>query len=282
MKLTTWIGTCALGLLAACGSGGSEIGIAGPGSLEVHVTDGPFAHAIVESADIWVREVRIRSGGNFTTLYDGAPVLLDLANLRNGLVRELVQADLPAGSYDEIRLIVERSRLELIDGDVFDSDLGTMNLTSTATAGLKLEINPPLQVASGVARTLLLDFDLTKTFHAVPAADPLNASSYNLMPHVWVSLLSDTGELRGVVREDDGSGTLVGVTDVTIYLLAPGELDPQNSLRATATEADGSYALIGVAPGTYDVLAELGTRQARVDGEQVFVGSVTTVDLVLP
>lgn len=282
MKLTTLIGMCALGLLAACGSGGNKIGIAGPGSLEVHVTDGPFAHGIVETADIWVREVRIRGGGDFTTLYDGPPIQLDLANLRNGLVRELVQADLPAGSYDELRLAVERSRLELIDGDVFDSDVGTMNLTSTATAGLQLEIDPPLQISSGVARTLLLDFDLTKTFHAVPGVDPLNASSYNLMPHVYVSLMSETGELRGVVRADDGNGTLVGVADVTVYLLAPGELDPQNSLRTTATEADGGYALIGVAPGTYDVLAELGTREARVDGQQVFVGSVTTVDFVLP
>lgn len=282
MKLESWIGTFALGLLAACGGGGGGGGNAGPGSLEVLATDSPFAHEIVESADIWVREVRIRGGGEFTTLYDGPAVQLDLANLRNGLVRQLVQADLPAGSYDELRLTVERSRLELVDGDVFDSDLGSMNLTSTATAGLQLEIDPPLQISSGVARTLLLDFDLTKTFHAVPGADPLNASSYNLMPHVWVSVMSETGELRGVVREDDGSGGLVGVADVTVYLLAPGELDPQNALRSTATEVDGSYALIGVMPGTYDVLAELGTRQARLDGEQVFVGSVSTVDLVLP
>lgn len=282
MKLESWIGTFALGLLAACGGGGGGGGNAGPGSLEVLATDSPFAHEIVESADIWVREVRIRGGGGFTTLYDGPAVQLDLANLRNGLVRQLVQADLPAGSYDELRLTVERSRLELVDGDVFDSDLGSMNLTSTATAGLQLEIDPPLQISSGVARTLLLDFDLTKTFHAVPGADPLNASSYNLMPHVWVSVMSETGELRGVVREDDGSGGLVGVADVTVYLLAPGELDPQNALRSTATEADGSYALIGVMPGTYDVLAELGTRQARLDGEQVFVGSVSTVDFVLP
>ncbi|NUP95185.1 MAG: DUF4382 domain-containing protein [Planctomycetaceae bacterium] len=282
MKLESWIGTFALGLLAACGGGGGGAGNAGPGSLEVLATDSPFAHEIVESADIWVREVRIRGGGEFTTLYDGPAVQLDLANLRNGLVRQLVQADLPAGSYDELRLTVERSRLELVDGDVFDSDLGSMNLTSTATAGLQLEIDPPLQVSSGVARTLLLDFDLTKTFHAVPGADPLNASSYNLMPHVWVSVMSETGELRGVVREDDGSGGLVGVADVTVYLLAPGELDPQNALRSTATEADGSYALIGVMPGTYDVLAELGTRQARLDGEQVFLGSVSTVDFVLP
>lgn len=281
MNWMTRIAACALGLLAACGGGGGG-GASGPGSLEVLATDGPFAHGIVESADIWVREVRIRGGGNFTTLYDGPPVQLDLANLRNGLVRQLVQADLPAGSYDELRLTVERSRLELVDGDVFDSDTGSMNLTSTATAGLQFDIDPPLQISSGVARTLLLDFDLTKTFHAVPGADPLNASSYHLMPHVYVSLLSQTGELRGVVREDDGSGTLVGVADATIYLLTPGELDPQNALRTTATEADGSYALIGVEPGNYDVLAELGTRQARVDGEQVFLGSVTNVDFVLP
>lgn len=281
MNFRNFAAVLALSLLTACGGGGSS-GPSGSGTVDILATDAPFAHDIVVSADVWVREVRIRGNGGFTTLYDGTPIQLDLVNLRNGLTRQLVSAQVSSGSYDQIRLILERSRLELVNGDVFDSDLGTLNLTSTDTAGLRLNIQPPLAVGDGVARTVLLDFDLCKTFHAVPGNDPLGATSYSLMPVVHVSNESDSGEVRGVVREDDGAGGLVGVADVTVYLLLPGETDPQNAVRTTATEAGGAYALIGVPAGSYDLLAELGSRQQRSDGHAVLVGSVTDVDFVLP
>ncbi len=270
--------------LVACSGGGSDGSPEpiGAGSLTIVATDAPFAHGLVSEARLWVDEIQIRGAGGFQTLHSGSTIEFDLAALRNGVTRELVTSMLAPGSYDQVRLVVSDAYLRLVDDDEFSASAGTLNLTSTNTAGLKLNIDPPLAVQDGVARTLLLDFDLTKTFKAVPGADPLNATSYQLHPVVKVSNLSETGELRGAVREDDGSGQLVGVGDATVYVLAPGELDLGEALQTTATEFDGGYVVLGVDPGTYDVVAKLGARESRVNGRSVSAGAVTVVDFVLP
>jgi hypothetical protein len=255
-------------------------GAASPVTLEV--TDAPFAHAIVESAQLWVDLITIRGPDGFKTMHSGSQIKFDLAALRNGITQELTTSMVPPGEYDQIRLRVAEASLRLIDGDEFSTEAGNLHLTSTDTAGLKLNIDPPLQIGDGVARTLLLDFDLTKSFKAVPGNDPLNANSYQLLPVVKVSNLSQTGEIRGYVREDDGLGGLVGVADVTVYVLLPGELDLGEAVHSTATDFDGSYVILGVDPRTYDLVADLNGRQARENGHSVKAGSITTVDFVLP
>jgi hypothetical protein len=271
--------------LTSCSSGSDNdsqgtVGVPSPVTLEV--TDAPFAHGIVESAELWVDLITIRGPGGFQTLHSGSMIHFDLATLRNGITQELTTNLIQPGEYDQIRLRVAEASLRLINGDEFSTTAGNMHLTSTDTAGLKLNIDPPLQIGDGVARTLLLDFDLTKTFKAVPGNDPLNATFYQLLPVVKVSNLSQTGEFRGIVREDDGVGGLIGVGDVTVYVLQPGELDLGNAVHSTATDFEGHYAVLGVDPGTYDLVADLDGREARENGRSVSAGSVTTVDFVLP
>jgi hypothetical protein len=249
----------------------------------VEATDKPFAYDLVTKAIVRVDRIEIAPAGEdddgFVTLYDGQPIEVDLLDLTNGATEILVRTDVEVGDYDELRLRVTSAHLELIDGDVFSTELGNMHLTSTATSGLKVKIDPPLDVVGDVSRTLLLDFDLTKSFHAVPAKDPLNANSYKLMPVVHAKNRSVTGEIRGVVLQDDGTGTLVAVDAATVYLMPPGEPDPAFSAAATMTSADGSYALIGVDDGLWDVLAVKDPASGRVDGVEVHVGMATTVDV---
>lgn len=271
-------------LLAGCGgetSAATDFG-GSPGGLTIEVTDAPFAHGLVREARLWVERIEIRGPNGFQTLHSGATIDFDLAALRNGVTRELVTSTLQPGEYDQIRLVIADAYLRLINDDEFSTAAGTIHLTSTGTSGLKLNIDPPLEVGDGVARTLLLDFDLTKTFKAVPGADPLDANWYQILPVVKVSNLSQTGELRGRVREDDGAGQLVGVGDATVYVLAPGELDLNAALQTTATEADGGYVVLGVDPGVYDLVADANGRQVRVHDRRVFAGSVTNVDFLLP
>jgi hypothetical protein len=277
-------------VFAACsgGSGGSGMGGgggSGTGELTVEMTDKPFAYDLVTKAIVRVDRIEIGPQGEddegFVTLFEGQPIEVDLLDLTNGATKILVRTDVAVGSYDEIRLRVVSAHLELIDGDVFSTELGNMHLTSTATSGLKIKIDPALEVVGDVSRTLLLDFDLTKSFHAVPANDPLNANSYKLMPVVHATDISTAGEVRGVVRQDDGTGTstFVGVDAATVYLMPVSEPDPANSAAATKTDPDGSYALIGVPPGTWDVLAVKDPASGRVNGIEVIKGMATTVDL---
>jgi len=272
-------------LLSACSGGGGADATAGAksGQLSVEITDAPFAHDIVSSARIQVDRISVieASGGESGTLvlYDGDPIAIDLLDLSGGATDLLVRADVPAGTYDQLRLHVSDASLELIDGDLFSTELGNLHLTSTGTSGLKVHVDPPIEVVGGLSHELLLDFDLTKSFHAVPGSDLMNATSYKLMPVIRATNTSMTGEIRGVVRQDDGTGTLVGVEAATVYLMPPGEGDPANAEASTMTQPDGQYALLGVTPGLWDVLAVKDAAQGRVDAADVVAGNVTSVDL---
>ena len=154
-----------------------------------------------------------------------------------------------------------------------------MKLTSTATAGLKVFVEPPITLTADVKKTLLLDFDLSKTFKPVPGKDPLTAKSYMLHPVIKASDLSKTGELRGRVVTDDGLGGLVGVGSATVAILHPGEPDPTNAITTTGTKGNGDWAVLGLEPGSYDVHAMKGTLSGRVDSVSVQAGIVTTLEV---
>ncbi len=272
--------------LLHCSGGSSGGGNSGVGTLRVEATDAILDHSIVEEARVDVSTIRVHSSSSansgFRTIYDGAPIEIDLLDLRNGITTLLVEAKLPAGRYRQVRLVLSGGYLELTNGAVYTTDDGSLEWTSQSTSGLKVFIDPEVVVRDGVSSTLLLDINLTKTFKAVPASDPLNATKYHLSPVVRAVNLSDTGEIRGLVTRDDGLGTLLPVDGATVYILPPGELDLSNSIASTVTMSDGTYAFIGLPEGAYDVVAEEGGDQARVNGPVVSVGSFTVVDLTLP
>lgn len=274
-------------LVGSCGGGdaGEQAGSAleGTGRLTVDVTDTPFTHDLVEEARVSVDQVRAhasdsRSSG-WHTIYEGAPLVMDLLDLRNGVTRTLVSlAEVPAGRYGKIRLRVEGASLRLVNGNEYSTDAGTLQLTSTATSGMQVRVDPPIEVRDGFSRTLLLDFDLAKTFHPVPANDPLSASRFQLHKGVRAANLSVSGELRGTLTSGNGQA-LVG--DATVYVLPPGAADLEDRVASTASDANGSWAVIGLRVGSYDVLARRDDLEARASGVEVSAGSATQVDLDL-
>lgn len=277
--------------LAACSdsssdSNGPPDGSSGQqGEIAVEVTDKPFAYDLVTSAIVRIDEVRVNQDADgddgFITLYSGKALEFDLFDLTNGVTELLVRTDIPVGTYHQLRLHVVGGKLELIDGDVFSTELGNLQLTSTGTSGLKVFIDPPIEIVSEASSTLLLDFDLSKTFQAVPANEPLDASKFLLKPVVHAVNLSLAGEVSGTVLRDDGTGNLVPVEMASVYLQPFGDPDPANSVASTASATDGSYRLIGVPPGTWDVLAVKDADQGSASGVEVAVGNVTHADVVI-
>lgn len=277
----------ALSLVAACGGSSSVSSTTSgdQGELVVEVTDKPFDYDLVVSAVVRVDEIRVHQEVDgeegFETLYKGQPIGFDLLDLTNGVTKTLVRADLAVGTYQQLRLHVVGGRIELVDGDVFSTELGNLQLTSTGTSGLKVFIDPPVEVQSELSTTLLLDFDLSKTFHAVPANDPLNATKFQLKPVLHAVNKTMTGEVSGVVQVDDGLGGLAPVDMATVYLQPFGDPDPENSIAATASAEDGGYRLIGVPPGTWDVLAVKDAQQGTFSGVVVEIGNVSHADVVI-
>lgn len=286
MRYTAAALSLTLALLTACGGAGTPApgtgGGGGSGELVIHATDAPFAHGIVQDARVRVTEIRAHNedSGAWLTLHSGIGLELDLLHLNNGITQLLVQATVPVGTYRQLRLIFSSGRLELVNGNVYSTDLGNLQFTSQSTSGQKVFVDPPIDVVNGVSKYILLDFDLAKTFKPVPGNDALGATRYKLHPVIKGTNLGESGEIRGVVTEDLGSGP-VGVGAATVYILPPGETDPANSITSTGTASDGSYAVIGLLPGTYDVLAEMGVKNGSVTGRSVARATATVVDIFI-
>lgn len=272
-----------LGACSPAGGGSDAATAEATGTLYVEITDKFLSSSQVDEARITIGRIEIHSesDGGFKTLFDGPPADVNLTNLQNGLRSLLVQSELPVGSYRQVRLILTDAYLRLTNGNEYRTGDGTMKLSSQATSGWKVFIDPEVVVVSGLGQTLLLDVDLGKTFKPTPANDPLNASTYKMHPVLRAVNLSDTGEIRGVVTVDDGTGDLVAAEGVDVHVFLPGETDPDQSVGSTVTMVDGDYAIIGLPPGLYDVEATDGTLSARVNGRTVAVANVTAVDLTI-
>jgi hypothetical protein len=270
----------------ACGGSG---GGSGSGFLEIVATDAPIDPSLVEAAMVDVVKVRIHASSDedadsgWITMYDGAPIRIGLMSLRNGITSIVASGSLSPGTYSQMRLHLSGGYLELTNGNIYSTDDGTLKMPSAMTsAGHKLFFNPPIEIPEGGREQIVLDFDLTKTFQPIPGNDPENASRYNLHPEIRAAVTSISGEIRVTVRQDDGMGNLVAVPDAMVYVLPPGETDPANAVASSITDDTGSAAIIALLPGTYDVLADSGGVQGRVDGVVVVTDGTALVDIVLP
>jgi len=278
-----------LAFVPACssGGGGGASSSSRTGTIEVVATDSPFDPALVQSATIDVVKVRINQDADenadsgWITLFDGGPLTIDLDGLRNGITQTFANGKLPVGTYRQLRIHLSGGELTLKNGNVYSTADGTMQQPSASTSGYKVFLDPPVVVPDGGREQVVLDFDLTKTFVPVPANDPANARSYKLRPNIRGAVMSISGQMSVVVRRDD-MGTLVGVPDAMVYLLAPGEADVANAIASSITDATGSAAILGLYPMTYDVVAERDGAMARVDALEVMTGETTTTEIVLP
>ncbi|TDJ74905.1 MAG: DUF4382 domain-containing protein [Planctomycetota bacterium] len=274
-------------VLASCSSGGG--GTSGFGFLTLDATDAPIDHALVEEAVIWVDRITIHrestaddSVDGWLTLYEGSPVELNLLDLTNGITRTLLSAKrIPVGEYRQLRLLVTAAHIELVNGNLYTTDDGSLHLTSQGTSGFKVFVEPPLEVRDGFDENLLLDFDLTKTFKPIPANEPLNANSFKLHPVIRAVQLEGTGELTGIVTEDDGMGGFTPVESASVYILPPGVTDLDDSIASTATNADGNYTVLGIPAGMVDVLARKDELSALAEAVVIQAGEVTVLDLVI-
>lgn len=280
------LAVCGVALAACSGGGGGSTGSGGGnGMLDLSATDDAFVYDIVTEATISVDRITIYhdadSDSGPITLYDGAAIRLDLFNLRDGLTQHVDLGTLPIGSYRQLRLHVSDAHLTLTNGNVYSTADGTILLTSQGTSGFKVNVDPPIEVTANEIARVLLDFDLTHTFHPIPANDPLNADRYSLHPVIHVTNLGHTGGIQGLVTQDDGSGGLVPVDQATVYVMPPGETDTTMSVATTGTSSAGTYTVLSLEPGPYDVIAVKDAMSGTVTGIGVTAGTVATADVTI-
>jgi hypothetical protein len=174
--------------LVALATAGVLAGCADPtasqqsGRVAVHLTDGPFPFASVRSVDLFI--VRVDARADEVTDADVAAGLddeqseengwltltqpmqkLDLLSLRDGTHAMIGEAELPAGQYRALRLVIDptQSSITLKNGMVLDATYG-IAFPSGSRLGLKVKLKSPIRIKSNQTSSVLVDFDVGKSF----------------------------------------------------------------------------------------------------------------------
>lgn len=239
-----------LATTAGCSDDDSSNNPEGTARLRIHLTDAPYPYSSIESADVTIESVVVGVDDEFHTLdVEDAPLKVNLLDLQNGVTEEIVDADVPDGSLNQIRLIISSASVTLTDGRVFD-----LQIPSGESSGLKVFISPPVVVDGSLTTELLLDFDVSESFKPIPASAKKanDIRRFQFHPVLRVANISTTGTIYGNVwnnngtSEDESDDTPIVGASVTVLDSEDGAV-----LGSTATDDEGSYRISGVKQGTH-------------------------------
>ncbi len=237
------------------------------GNLVIQMTDAPFPIDLLSKAEVTIEKIEVRLAGseeNPFQILSEEEATFNLLDLVNGVTVEVINLEIPVGQYDLIRLYIKDASVELNDGATFD-----MTVPSGAQTGLKIFINPSIEVVGGLTAELLLDFDVSRSFILQGNMDtPAGIKGFNFSPVIKAANLSTAGRLVGNVT-DTLANPLEGVT------LSVFAGDTFNT--STFTDIDGDYAILGLTASNYDLEAEQEgfTAQAIEDIEIVSANATT-------
>lgn len=241
------------------------------GRLLVHITDAPFPIELIDEANVTVTKVEVRNDvesdeNPYITIYEGSKEF-NLLELRNGVMEELVDVEIPAGSYNLIRIYVEKAGIVVKDHESY-----SLKVPSGSQTGIKMFIKPSLQVQGGLTSELIIDFNLDKSFVLKGNMDtPVGIKGFNFKPVIRAVNKSATGTIQGVVRDGD----MNPLPNVAVSVML-------DELRTTRTEENGFYALPGLQAGIYSITAESENyTPLTIDQVEVVAGNKTVQDFVL-
>ncbi|MBH9579388.1 DUF4382 domain-containing protein [Inhella proteolytica] len=260
--------------LVACGGGGVSASLPTPpappgpgasmGSLRVYLTDAPSCG--YEKVFVTVSKVRVHASSTADESATGwvdlnlpTPRRLDLLALTNGALAELGQVALPAGRYQQLRLVLEPNSsanpLANAAQPVGGGGERALDTPSGTQSGLKINLN--LDVAANQVADLAIDFDACKSI--VKAG---NSGKLLLKPVLSaLPMLGDAGlRVVGYVNP-----AMVGAT----VSVQQGGLP----VRATPPDASGRFVLYPVPAGSYELVI---TAPGRVAAVMTGVPVVTT------
>lgn len=278
-----------IGMVSGCSTDGNTMG-EDQGRLVVRLTDAPFPYSSVAEANVTVFkiEARLKDGtaeeesegmgpimegdSPFVTLME-EEIPVNLLDLTNGITEKLADLEVPAGSYDLIRVYVKGVNVVLADDTTHD-----LKVPSGEQTGIKVFIRPDLVVAGGLTTEVLLDFDVSRSFIAKGSAkSPGGITGFNFKPVIKASNTSTSGTLAGSVTTVLEDESILGLEGAEVAVFAADTLN-----TTTFTDADGNYMVMGLLAGGYEVDVTLeGYEPAFAEDVSITSGNRTILDFEL-
>lgn len=238
VKRSSWALFAAVALLAGAAGCGSSAdgGTAQTGQLDVALTDAPAPY---QAVNVTVEAVRVRpaaAAGDdaWHEIVLDPPRRIDLLELSNGATLDLGSLSLPAGRYDQIRLVLAENgggaqalRNSVVLDDAQRTEIA-LKTPSAARSGLK--VKGEFEIVAGERSEIVLDFDAHRS--VVVAG---NSGQRILKPVINAIVIAAAGKAE--------IGGHVGVPDAWVSAQVVGEDGRPRIVRATVSAADGGFSL---------------------------------------
>lgn len=225
-RCTILAATALCGLLLAAGC--SDSSNPSTGTLKINLVDSPAnydaVYVQIDSVEAHAADADTNGGWHVVSAHPGT---YDLLTLRNGLSALLVDEQLPAGQYTQIRLKLGEGNSVVVDGVSHD-----LTVPSGMQSGLKL--NHPFTIEGGELYEITMDFDAARSIHMT------GNGQYMLRPVIGVMAHSVSGGLRGVVLPLDARAWVEAVSGT-------------DTLTAWADTLDGSFLIPMIREGLWQV-----------------------------
>lgn len=259
----------ALAVLAAgCGGGSGDAGGGGTGTLGVQMTDAPacgFDHVYVTVAKIRVNASSTAGDGDagWVDIVPAAPQKIDLLGLTNGVLADLGQTALPAGQYQQVRLVLAQNQGNALANSVVPTGGSEQPLATPSATQSGYKIIRPFTVQPGTLVDLVLDFNACKSI--VQRGN----GSYGLKPVVTATPTVVSGTISGYVAPSEAGAT--------VYAEQNGMV-----IKGTVADSTGLFVLTpleqSLTNGNYDVVVvQNGFASGIVRSVPVAVNATTVV-----
>lgn len=244
----------------------------GYGTLKVKITDDPFPVDFIDEASVSITKVEIRQKDSndsnpYITIFEDT-VEYNLLELRNGIMADFLEIEIPVGNYDLIRLYVDKASISIRDFGTYD-----IKVPSGSQTGIKIFIDPDLRITGGFTTELLLDFNLDKSFVLKGNADtPAGIKGFNFKPVIRAVNNSTAGTVKGIISD---TASLV-IPNAQVWIM-------QDTTIATSfSDSTGFYALAGIPEGFYSLYATKENYDTLIFSNiEVVAANFTTVHFVL-
>ena len=250
------------------------------GNLKIDITDAPFPIELIDEANVTIDKIELRKttedstdDGNPFTVVSEEVQTINLLNLTNGVTSTLADIDIDAGSYDLVRLYVADANISVVDTVAGDTTMYDVKVPSGAQTGIKVFVDPAIEVTGGLTTELLLDFNLSKSFIVKGNPNtPAGIKGFNFKPVIRAVNQSNAGSIEGFVTTGQDSA----IVDAEVRAIQ------DSTIASTFSDSTGFYSLIGLPDGTYDLQASKADFDTTtIENVTVTAGNVNNIDITL-
>jgi Domain of unknown function (DUF4382) len=271
------LAAAALALAAMAGCSDSQ-GPGGTTALSIRLKDAP---GDVQAAVVTVSEVDLVGSGGVLVLTE-TPTTVDLLTLAASTATLVQDAEVPSGTYGQLRFKITGACLRVDDGGGASSihatagydatpcggtATGTLQAPSYAQSGLKVTMDDGALTITGTQKILLVDFDVRQSF----GHEAGGSGKWVMHPVVTGGDITATGSVHATAQLGAGvtlpalGGTETTLADCSAVLVA-GASDTVAVIPLSDADGDGVYAadFDYLAPASYALSLKLSDGAAAL------------------